>query len=128
MKKLVVICLAVLLGTGSSIAQQKKGRKGERRGFSVEKLSKQLQLDEKQVAALKDYQEGQKEERQQRQEEMRKLREEKRAKDDAFFKETLTPEQYEKWQTNRTKRMEKATKGKANKGKKGHKSGRRNRN
>ncbi|MCJ8154268.1 hypothetical protein MKJ01_10905 [Chryseobacterium sp. SSA4.19] len=142
MKKLVLAI--AFIGTGSFVmAQQTPPQdKGERRAEMhqrfqerekehLDKLQKDLNLNQSQVAQIKALHDKRKAEmkadfeknKDQRQAKMQEMKA-KRAQMDADMKQILTPQQYDKWQADRKAKMEQrrmAMKEKGLKGEKRHK-------
>ena len=124
MKRIIVACVAVLLGTSVATAQNRLGKQKKSKDFSIDRIAEKLNLDENQKEAFKQYREKEATSRKEMKEDVKKQAQEKKAERDAFMKKTLTPEQYKQWTEMQSKQIKKATKGK---GLKGHKQkGRRN--
>jgi hypothetical protein len=124
MKK-VFLALVMLVGV-TALAQEKESRKGDRKDLTteqkvnmqVEKMTKDLDLNEKQVKDMKAFVTKEVEKREAKREEMKQLRAEKEQKrgemkaqmekeqaaTSAEMKKMLTPEQFAKWEKIREER------------------------
>ncbi|WP_162127297.1 hypothetical protein [Flavobacterium phycosphaerae] len=127
MKK-VFLALVMLVGL-TALAQEKETRKGDRKNLTteqkvnlqVEKMTKDLDLNEKQVKDMRAFVTKEVEKREAKREEMKKLREQKELKRDEMkaemekeqaatateMKKILTPEQFAKWEKIRDDRKAK---------------------
>lgn len=127
MKK-VFLALVMLVGL-TALAQEKETRKGDRKNLTaeqkvnlqVEKMTKDLDLNEKQVKDMRAFVTKEVEKREAKREEMKKLREQKELKRDEMkaemekeqaatsteMKKILTPEQFAKWEKMRDDRKAK---------------------
>lgn len=141
MRNLFVVALLVI---GLTTFAQEKGKKGERKNMSpeerteirVEKMTKELDLNETQQKQVKELLASQKEDREEiiekrkeiketaekatkeQREEMKAIMEEKKEAIKSKMKTILTDDQFKKWESNLEDKKEKTTERKKRKGKK----------
>lgn len=104
-KQILTVALALILGTATGMAQEKKGNNEGRKGNRVEQMVSELGLDEKQAAQFKAIMDENKPMKQNGEERpSREEMEKKRSEMDAKVKAILTEEQYKKYQEMRKQR------------------------
>ena len=116
MKRIVVACLAIMLGTNVVSAQNLLGGQKKLKDFSVDRIVEKLKLDDNQKEAFKKFREKEAASTKDVKGDVKKQAKEKKAEMDAFMKKTLTPEQYKQWTELQSKKIKNPLKGKTLKG------------